>query len=84
MAQKQRIRRGAAVWQQLFRRQSSGGLSVPEFCRREGDNASLFRRWRSTLKDSEGDRRVISKTVTASARLSLLQESRGYRKKGVI
>jgi transposase-like protein len=32
-------------------------LSVREFCRREGINASLFRRWRSTLKDSQIERR---------------------------
>jgi hypothetical protein len=62
MAQKKRIRRGEAGWRQLFCRQSSSGLSVPEFCRKEGVNASLFRRWRSVLKDSEGDRRLISQT----------------------
>jgi transposase-like protein len=62
MAHKKRIRRGAAAWRQLFCRQFSSGLSVPEFCRREGVNASLFRRWRTALKDSTGDRRVISKT----------------------
>jgi hypothetical protein len=62
MAQKKRIRRGEAGWKQLFCLQSSSGLSVPEFCRREGVNASLFRRWRSVLKDSEGDWRVISQT----------------------
>ncbi len=62
MAQKKRIRRGAVVWKQLFCRQSSSGLSVPEFCRREGINAALFRRWRSVLKDSEGESRVISRS----------------------
>jgi hypothetical protein len=62
MAQKKRIRRGATLWRQLFSRQSSSGLSVPEFCRRERINAGLFRRWRTVLEDSVGDRRVISKT----------------------
>jgi hypothetical protein len=62
MAQKRRIRRGAVVWKRLFRQQSSSGLSVPEFCRREGVNAALFRRWRSVLKDSEGERRVSSRS----------------------
>jgi hypothetical protein len=38
----------------LFSRQSSSGLSVPDFCQREGINASLFRRWRSTLKADTG------------------------------
>ena len=58
MGQSKRIRRGTVGWRQLFSRQSSSGLSVPEFCRREGINASLFRRWRSTLEGSEADRRV--------------------------
>jgi len=65
MGQSKRIRRGAAVWLQLFSRQSSSGLSVPEFCRREGINAGLFRRWRSTLKGSEPDRRVTNRTERA-------------------
>jgi hypothetical protein len=65
MERKKRIRRGAAVWRQLFSRQSSCGLSVPEFCKREGINASLFRRWRSTLEGSEANRRVITATAPA-------------------
>jgi hypothetical protein len=62
MGKRKRIRRGAAVWQQLFSRQSSSGLSVPEFCRRERINAGLFRRWRSTMKGSEPDCRVATRT----------------------
>jgi hypothetical protein len=42
MAQSKRIWRGTAGWLKLFSRQSSSGLSVPEFCRREGINAGLF------------------------------------------
>jgi hypothetical protein len=66
MAQSKRIWRGTAGWQKLFSRQSSSGLSVPEFCRREGINAGLFRRWRSTLKDSATERRVTSRTEPAA------------------
>jgi Transposase len=65
MGQGKRIRRGAAVWRQLFSRQSSSGLSVSEFCRREGINAGLFRRWRSTLKGSQSDRRMTRRTERA-------------------
>lgn len=54
MGQSKRIRRGAAGWLKLFSRQSSSGLSVPEFCRRERINAALFRRWRLRLKESGG------------------------------
>jgi hypothetical protein len=52
MGKIKRIRRSVAMWRELFSRQSSSGLSVPEFCRREGINASLFQRWRSSLEAS--------------------------------
>lgn len=52
MGQVKRIRRSAAMWRELFSRQSSSGVSVPEFCRREKINTSLFRRWRLSLEDS--------------------------------
>jgi hypothetical protein len=61
MGQSKRIRRSAAVWRGLFSRQSSSGLSVGQFCAREGINASLFRRWRLTLKDSEPERRELAR-----------------------
>ena len=60
MGQSKRVRRGTAGWLKVFAQQLSSGLSVPEFCRREGINASLFRRWRATLKDSETERRVTA------------------------
>lgn len=53
MARIRRVRRSTAMWQRLFSRQASSGLSVPEFCRREKVNASLFRRWRARLKDAD-------------------------------
>ena len=65
MGQSKRIRRGTAGWRQLFSRQSSSGLPVPEFCRREGINASLFRRWRARLTDSEVERRVCARRGSA-------------------
>jgi transposase-like protein len=67
MGQSKRIRRGTAGWRKLFSRQSSSGLSVPEFCRREGINAGLFRRWRSTLKDSQTERRATARTEPKAA-----------------
>ena len=66
MGQSKRVRRGTAGWLKLFAQQSSSGLSVPEFCRREGINASLFRRWRATLKDSGTERRVAARTESAT------------------
>jgi hypothetical protein len=66
MGQRKRIRRGTAGWLKLFARQSSSELSVPEFCRREGINAGLFRRWRSTLNESQTERRVTARTEPAA------------------
>jgi hypothetical protein len=66
MAQSRWIWRGTAGWLKLVSRQSSSGLSVPEFCRQEGINAGLFRRWRATLKDSPTERRVIARTEPAA------------------
>ena len=66
MGQIKRVRRSAAVWRQLFSRQSSSHLSVPAFCRREGINASLFRRWRSALQDSGGGQPVVSRAAPAA------------------
>jgi transposase-like protein len=40
----------------LFSRQASSGVSVSEFCRREGINAGLFRRWRLALQGSSIER----------------------------
>jgi transposase-like protein len=66
MGKGKRIRRGTAGWLKLFAQQSRSGLSVPEFCRREGVNASLFRRWRATLKDSDTEPRVTARTEPAA------------------
>lgn len=66
MQRRKRIRRSVAVWRQLFSRQSSSGLSIPEFCRRERINASLFRRWRLTLKDADGHGRVAPQAQRAA------------------
>jgi putative transposase len=46
-----RIKRSEATWREIFARHASSGLSVLEFCRAEGFNAGVFRRWRSRLKD---------------------------------
>ena len=50
MGQVKRIRRSAATWRELFSRQMRSGVSVPQFCRLEGINAGVFRRWRLMLK----------------------------------
>ena len=66
MGKSKRVRRSAATWRRLFSRQASSGLTVPGFCRREGINAGVFRRWRSALKDSTGTT-TMSKAVSRAA-----------------
>lgn len=46
-----RIKRSEATWREIFARHVLSGLSVLEFCRAEGLNPGVFRRWRSTLTD---------------------------------
>ncbi len=48
---RRRVKRSAAMWRELFRRQTSSGLVTAEFCRQEGINAGLFRRWRAALAE---------------------------------
>jgi transposase-like protein len=47
-----RVKRSEATWRELFSRQAASGVTVAEFCRSEGINAGLFRRWRSVLSRS--------------------------------
>jgi putative transposase len=49
MSKLKRVRRGASGWRDLIARQAVSGVTVAEFCRREGIHAGLFRRWRSTV-----------------------------------
>ena len=75
MRKLKRVRRSAATWRELFSRQTSSGLAVSEFCRREGINASLFRRWRSVLKQSDqgvhGTARVAAASEAAAPFIDL-------------
>ena len=49
---RKRVKRSEATWREMFARQAASGMSVTQFCQGEGINASLFRRWRSTLTRS--------------------------------
>jgi len=52
-----RIKRSESTWRELFARQAASGVSVLEFCRGEGINAGVFRRWRSRLDgDGKGEK----------------------------
>lgn len=47
--EQKRVKRSEATWRELFARQAASGATVTEFCRTEGVNAGLFRRWRAKL-----------------------------------
>jgi len=49
MEQVKRIKRSESTWRELFARHAASGISVLEFCRSEGINPGVFRRWRSIL-----------------------------------
>ncbi len=63
-----RIKRSEATWREIFARHVSSGLSVLEFCRAEGLNPGVFRRWRSALiegvKVEQSKTRAKAKVVT--------------------
>lgn len=53
-----RLETGAAeVWRERLGRQARSGLSIAEFCRREGVSAASFYQWRRRLKGSGGGKR---------------------------
>lgn len=59
-----RIKRSESTWRELFARQAASGISVQEFCRSEGINPGVFRRWRSTLSGSGKSEKVPARAVT--------------------
>jgi transposase-like protein len=71
VVQRKRIRRGTAGWLELFSRQAGSGPPVREICRREGINASLFRRWQSRLAGSGSDGKVTTAVEVAEPFIDL-------------
>jgi hypothetical protein len=84
MSKSKRVRRSTGMWRELFSRQGASGLTVTEFCRREGINVGLFRRWRSALDLSGEDSKTRddsasgAKSITPFIDLGTLS-SRGSR-----
>jgi transposase-like protein len=46
-----RQRRSEGAWREIVERQRQSGLTVPEFCEREGIKAASFYGWRSRLRE---------------------------------
>lgn len=68
-----RIRRSASTWRRLFARQRRSGLTVAQFCRREGVNATLFSRWHMKLEavPSTPARSTVESSTSASPFIEL-------------
>jgi len=49
MSTERRIHRDEAAWREIFARQEASGLRRSQFCRQEGINPGVFRRWREKL-----------------------------------
>src|SRR5580692_11303566 len=46
-----RQRRSESAWREIVERQRQSGLTVPEFCEREGIKAASLYGWRSRLRE---------------------------------
>jgi transposase-like protein len=67
MSKTKRVKRSETTWRELFSRQAASGVPASEFCRREGINAGLFRRWRAALSSPKrAEKSKVSKPVTAA------------------
>ena len=75
------VRRTREEWLGLFERQQESGLSVSEFCEREGINSNYFSQrrthfgWNSVVSESTADRRggfveVMPPVLAGAVRLS--------------
>ena len=64
-----RVKRSESTWRELVARHAASGLSVPQFCRGEGINAGVYRRWRSVLNgELKGtERKARTQPETAAA-----------------
>ena len=62
-----RIKRSESTWRELFARQDASGTSVQEFCRSEGINPGVFRRWQAKLR---GKVKTAKRTAAVSKVLS--------------
>ena len=58
-----RIKRSESTWRELFARHVTSGRSVLEFCRSEGINPGVFRRWRLMLNGDGKDAKVKPRSV---------------------
>jgi len=64
-----RQRRSESAWREIVERQGQSGLTVLEFCEREGIKAASLYGWRSRLRE-EAQSQPVSGTVPKTAKRS--------------
>jgi len=74
MEQTRRRRRDADAWRSVVSRFNESGLSVSQFCEREGIGAASFYHWRSRLNSprTRRKRRIPADPVAAAPRSDFL------------
>ena len=63
-----RQRRSESAWQEIVARQEQSGLTVQEFCEREGLKAASLYGWRGRLRQ-EATSEKLSPTISSRARV---------------
>jgi Transposase len=63
-----RQRRSEGVWREIVSRQEQSGLTVTEFCEREGLKAASLYGWRGRLRQ-EATGQKVSPTISSRARV---------------
>ena len=67
MDQRVRQRRGESAWREIVARHEHSGLTVTEFCEREGLKAASLYGWRGRLRQAVAGEK-ISPTISSRAR----------------
>lgn len=73
MDQKVRQRRSESAWREIVARQEHSGLTVTEFCEREGLKAASLYGWRGRLRQGAVGKRV-SPSISSRARVDKSSE----------
>lgn len=71
MGERKRRRLGSNAWRVLVARQAESGLSVAQFCVREGVSAPSFYQWRARLRGAREESAPAVDTSVPSAFVDL-------------
>ncbi len=69
-----RQRRGESAWREISARQEQSGLTVQEFCEREGLKAASLYGWRVRLRQQAPGKKVSPQQISKSTRAEKASE----------